>query len=237
MKLKKKFREILPSHENTVESLRLGIILAIVGGFIDVYTYISRGGVFANSETGNIVLTAIGLATKNYTTAFNAIMQITFFILGSVVSEILRRKMNRKNRDKIYHAKRVLIIEAIILLIVGFIKEDYPDIIVNASIGFISAIQISAFTTLVDSPYTTTICTGNLRHLGENLFRAVETKDKVIIARSLRYLIIILAFGIGAILGGYLTGLIGVKSIFVAVAFIIVAYGMLQLDKIKIINI
>ena len=34
MVLKKKIRKIIPSHENTVESLRLGIILAMVGGFI-----------------------------------------------------------------------------------------------------------------------------------------------------------------------------------------------------------
>jgi len=236
MVLKKKIRKIIPSHENTVESLRLGIILAMVGGFIDVYTYISRGGVFANSETGNIVLTAIGLAERNYTVVFNSTMQITFFILGSLVSEIFRRRRERKNRGKIYHAKKVLLVEAIILLIVGFIKEDYPHIIVNAAIGFISAIQISAFTTLVDSPYTTTICTGNLRHLAENLFRAVETKDRVIIARFLRYVIIILAFSIGAVLGGYLTNLMRVKSIFIAVVFVMIAYGMLHRDERKLVN-
>ena len=38
------------------ETFRLGILLAIVGGFLDAYTYISRGEVFANAQTGNICL-------------------------------------------------------------------------------------------------------------------------------------------------------------------------------------
>ena len=41
------------------ESYIVGVLLAIAGGFLDVYTYISRGGVFANAQTGNIVLLGI----------------------------------------------------------------------------------------------------------------------------------------------------------------------------------
>lgn len=230
MIIKKKFREVVPKHENTLESLRLGVVLAIIGGFIDVYTYISRGGVFANSETGNVVLAAIGFANKNYKMAFNALMQLLFFILGALVSEFFKHRRDKENKDEVYHAKRILIIEAIVLFGVGFIKADAPNILVNATIAFISSIQISAFTTLVDSPYSSTICTGNLRHLGENFFKAINTKDKIIRARFLRYLIIIIFFAFGAILGGYLTSLMGVKSIFVAVIFVLFAYGVLYYD-------
>ena len=38
------------------ESIELGIILALAGGFMDVYSYIGRDHVFANAQTGNIVL-------------------------------------------------------------------------------------------------------------------------------------------------------------------------------------
>jgi len=37
-------------------SIYLGALLAVVGGFLDVYTFISRDGVFANAQTGNVVL-------------------------------------------------------------------------------------------------------------------------------------------------------------------------------------
>ena len=38
------------------DSFRIGAILAAVGGFLDAYTYLARGQVFANAQTGNIVL-------------------------------------------------------------------------------------------------------------------------------------------------------------------------------------
>ena len=38
------------------ESIELGILLALSGGFMDAYSYIGRGGVFANAQTGNMLL-------------------------------------------------------------------------------------------------------------------------------------------------------------------------------------
>ena len=49
----------------TSESIRIGVVLAISGGFMDAYSYTGRGGVFANAETGNIVLLAISIGNKN----------------------------------------------------------------------------------------------------------------------------------------------------------------------------
>ena len=48
------------------ESYFIGLLLAIAGGYLDVYTYISRGGVFANAQTGNIVLLGIHIAQQNF---------------------------------------------------------------------------------------------------------------------------------------------------------------------------
>ena len=43
------------------EAFQLGAVLAVVGGFLDAYSYLFRGGVFANAQTGNIVLLGISL--------------------------------------------------------------------------------------------------------------------------------------------------------------------------------
>lgn len=51
------------------ESIELGIILALVGGFMDVYSYMGRGGVFANAQTGNILLTGVHISEGNFTAA------------------------------------------------------------------------------------------------------------------------------------------------------------------------
>ena len=41
------------------DSLALGLVLAAAGGFMDAYTFIARGGVFANAQTGNLVLLGV----------------------------------------------------------------------------------------------------------------------------------------------------------------------------------
>lgn len=51
------------------ESLPLGLLLALSGGLMDAYSYVCRGKVFANAQTGNILLFAVNLSERNYLTA------------------------------------------------------------------------------------------------------------------------------------------------------------------------
>ena len=228
-----KFREMVPKHLNTYESLRLGIILAAVGGFLDSYSYIGRGGVFANAETGNLVLVAIGLAEKNYKISLLALIQITSFVLGTLLTEIIMNKQMKKGIGPEHYAKQIIIIEALVLLIIGFIPKTAPNSAATAMIAFVSAMQISAFRTLVDSPYSTTMCTGNLRSLTASFFKATSNKDKKSMTIAIRYLSVILFFILGAGLGAILTANFGVKAIFVAVGLLIIAYLMFHYDNYK----
>ena len=43
------------------ETFRLAMLLCMVGGFMDTYTFSTRGNVLANAQTGNIVFLAINL--------------------------------------------------------------------------------------------------------------------------------------------------------------------------------
>ena len=54
------------SNKQMSESLKIGVILAITGGFLDAYTFLSRGKVFANAQTGNIVLLGTNLFQGEY---------------------------------------------------------------------------------------------------------------------------------------------------------------------------
>lgn len=48
------------------ESIKLGVILAIAGGFMDAYSYMCRGKVFANAQTGNILLFGIYMSERQW---------------------------------------------------------------------------------------------------------------------------------------------------------------------------
>jgi len=52
----------------------VGVMLAMVGGYLDAYTYISRDHVFANAQTGNMVLLAINIKEESWLKVFLYLM-------------------------------------------------------------------------------------------------------------------------------------------------------------------
>lgn len=56
------FKEKYMLTSKKVSTIRLGSILMFSGGFLDAYSYLVRGQVFATAETGNIALMGISLA-------------------------------------------------------------------------------------------------------------------------------------------------------------------------------
>jgi uncharacterized membrane protein YoaK (UPF0700 family) len=226
-----KIRRRIPSHKKTSESLRLGILLAVVGGFLDAYTFICRGGVFANAETGNIVLVALGITKRNYKYVFMAALPILAFVAGVLVTEIIRERSINNYEESTKAEKFILIIEAVVLFIVGFIPTTTPHIFVTTTIAFVSSVQISSFRRLVDSPYSTTMCTGNLRVASQSAYLAIIKKDKSASSRSFRYIIVIFSFLFGASLGGILTTRLGVKSIWICSLILIVSNILFSVDE------
>ena len=51
------------------ESVLVGSLLVLTGGFLDAYSYLCRGEVFANAQTGNIVLLGIQIAEGDWSMA------------------------------------------------------------------------------------------------------------------------------------------------------------------------
>ena len=47
------------------DTFRAAVFVTLSGGFQDAYTYISRGQVFANAQTGNIVLLSAALLRRD----------------------------------------------------------------------------------------------------------------------------------------------------------------------------
>lgn len=219
--MQKRIRKLHSQHA-IHESFRFGILLAIVGGFFDAYTFIGRGGVFANAQTGNIVLFGIYASKGEWMQAFSHIPPILAFVIGVVVVQAIK---NNSSRLFILDWPRaVLIFEIIILFIIGFIPNTIPDIIVNVTISFVAAIQVSSFPKLADSPYSSTMSTGNLRSAAKEGYIAFTQKDHQAAIRTIRLFTVVFSFLIGSFLGGLLTLIVGVKAIWSAVIILICAF-------------
>lgn len=224
---KNKFR--IPLNNVTSESLHLGILLAIVGGILDAYTFIARGGVFANAQTGNIVLFGVEAAKGNWRQAVMSLPPILAFILGVIIYQWIKKISPIPFiKDS---ARAVLILEVVILFIIGFIPNNVPNDIVNVTVSFVSSLQISTFRTLVDSPYSTTMSTGNLRSASYAAYIAFTEEDKKAAIRALRYFAIIFSFLFGSLLGGFLTLDFGVRAIWSAALILVFCIVLFNIDE------
>ena len=65
-------------HGQMSESFLIAGILSISGGLQDAYTYMYRGKVFANAQTGNIVLLAQNLVDRNWSVALRYFSPLLF---------------------------------------------------------------------------------------------------------------------------------------------------------------
>lgn len=215
----------------TSESVELGILLAIVGGFLDAYTFVGRGGVFANAQTGNVVLMGIEAAAGEWENAVLYAVPVLAFIVGVVVAEIIKKPSMRLLIPDTERA--VLILEIAVLFIIGFIPYTSPNMMVTVAISFVAAIQFSVFRKLVGSPYNTIAITGNLRSSTQEAYIAVTRKDYKSAFQAVRFSMINLSFLAGAILGGLLTSFIGVKAVWIAVIILICSVILFSTDECK----
>ena len=114
------------------ESFLTAAFLSISGGLQDAYTYICRGEVFANAQTGNIVLLSQSLVERKWSTVIHYLIPLGFFAMGIVVAEGIRQKY--KNVQRIHWRQLVLLMEMLLLLVVGFLPTAC-NLLANAMVS------------------------------------------------------------------------------------------------------
>lgn len=198
----------------SANSLIMGMILALVGGFLDAYTYVTRDGVFATAQTGNTVLFAVRAASTKYGAAIQNVPPFLAFIAGVLTAEYIKDKHEM-------HRRAVLLLECVILFIVGWLPGSVPNMIVTMSIAFVSSLQIATFNKLENWSYNSTITTGNLRTASSAFYGAYVEHDSESMRKFKGFSAIILSFIFGALIGTYTSIHMGNTSIWIAAGIIL----------------
>ena len=85
--IKTKMAERLKSNQMS-DTFTNAIFLTLSGGFQDAYTYLCRGKVFANAQTGNIVLMSTHFFEGEFGLILHYLIPVISFIFGICVAEI-----------------------------------------------------------------------------------------------------------------------------------------------------
>ncbi|MER6076430.1 YoaK family protein [Streptomyces sp. NPDC001817] len=200
-----------PQQLPTAHSVRLGVLLALVGGGLDAYTYVGRGRVFANAQTGNVVLLGVAAAGRQWTEAVRHIPPILAFVLGVLIAESLKRPQVAARVR--WPARAALVLEILVLFCVGLLPSGTADTAATVLVAFTASLQVATFRKLVDTPYSTVMTTGNLRTATQNAYLAVIERDRGATLRARRFSVVIGAFLAGAIAGGLLTHWEGARAV------------------------
>lgn len=206
------------------EALINAVFLTLSGGFQDAYTYCCRQNVFANAQTGNIVLMSLNMFKGEWFTVLRYLTPVLAFIFGVFIAEAVHRRF--KYMKKLHWRQLILIAETVLLFIVGFIPHTL-DILANALVSFVCAMQVQAFRKIDGYSYASTMCIGNMRSATESLCAYCHEKDKDSLRKSLEYFGIIFVFAIGAGTGSVLTGLLGIRAIWVSCALLTASFCLM----------
>ena len=184
------------------------VLLTLSGGLQDTYTYLRRGKVFANAQTGNIVLLGQSLCDGDWARALRYLLPVMAFALGVAAAEWLRVPRPRWQR-------RVLLWEILLLFLVGFIPHSL-DQLANALVSFSCAMQVQAFRQVEGFPFASTMCIGNLRSGMESLCAFLRTGDAQERKKARLYFLVILLFALGAEAGSLAVELLDLPAIWLS---------------------
>lgn len=188
--------------KNPSETIRLLVLLSIIGGITDTYTFFVRGKVFVNAHTGNIIYLTYHLTKFQWSKVVSYLIPVLVFTLGIFTAEFLKDFFTRKgNLKNLIHWRQIgLFIEISIFFIVSFIPMGKLDIYVNTILSFVSALQYQAFKKTYGNIVATTMCTGNLRNGIEAIYSGIFKNNPNDFKKSYIYFGSIFYFCIGCII-------------------------------------
>lgn len=202
------------------DSFTLGALLSFSGGLQDAYTYIVRDHVFANAQTGNVVLMSHNFMLGNLHEATDHLFPVLAFVAGVFLSNFIEIRL--KHNKKIHWRQIVLLIMFLLLFVVGLLPLEYERA-ANMTVSFACAMQVQSFRMLRRNRYASTMCIGNLRSGTLFLAQFIRNRSITDLINTLQFFAIIVIFAIGAGVGGILSLSFGIKTIWICCGIILIS--------------
>jgi uncharacterized membrane protein YoaK (UPF0700 family) len=218
------------SSEQRLSVLTASALATAAGGAMDAWVYLAHGQVFANAQSGNIVLMGIAFASGDVARAAMHLPSLLAFVAGLFASR-LSGQLLKRNRLNSRNAR--LGLECIMLLLLVPLAHHMPDRAVVACVGFIAGVQITSLSHIGAWSLNTGMTTGNLRAGVSALVKALTGSSEEWSHAGAMFLLCF-AFAVGACGGAWLTPQLGAVTLLPVAALIAaaIATGPRELDPI-----
>jgi uncharacterized membrane protein YoaK (UPF0700 family) len=197
-------------------SLAVNAIVAATGGFLDGFTYVGHGRVFANGMTANMILFSASLFMRSWQEAIRFLPPIAAFLAAIWAAQALYLYSAHRGVASPYRA--VLFLEIAVLTVLSLLPASTTDLLFTTSIAFAAAVQMQTFREVNGRNYCSTFTTGNLRTLAEASFFWCFRGYQREAARTVKdFATVVGAFLSGALAGGGTTKAFGNRALWVAI--------------------
>jgi uncharacterized membrane protein YoaK (UPF0700 family) len=195
-----------------VGTLDIAALLAAAGGFLDGFTYVGHGHVFANAMTGNVVLLGISCLSGSWKSALHILPAILAFVVGVSVSQMMQLRSKRRDVSPPYSV--VLGLEIAVLLVLSLLPATTADVLFTTSIAFVASVQVQTFRNVNGHIFNSTFTTGNLRTLSEGAVGWFMEGRNAAAGRVVRdFSAICAAFLVGAAAGAFAFQTLGNRAL------------------------
>jgi uncharacterized membrane protein YoaK (UPF0700 family) len=212
-----------------IHNLRLATLLSFVAGIVNI-TGVLAVKTLTTNVTGHFAFFAEEVIKQNYTAAITFFIFTIFFLSGAFTSNFIAESV-RVKYPNLSHVIPISL-EIAILFFVGLLGVQ-GDLSTSAgkwiafAMLFSMGVQNSMVTQISSSIVRTTHLTGLFTDLGIELsqlffYKKLEEKKRLNTSIYLRLSIIVFFF-LGCISGGFIYTFLEIKTLFVAVFFLLIA--------------
>ena len=107
---------------------------------MDAYAFLAHGHVFANAQTGNVVLLAVSAAEGDWVHAGRHVPPIIACALGVATAKLLGAQSSKHTFRATLTCQTVELVAIILLVVFG---SSLPDPVVVPTLSFVAALQIN----------------------------------------------------------------------------------------------
>ena len=199
-----------------------------VAGFWGAYTYLLRGNVFCNAQTGNVVLMGMALGSGHWLEGLYYVIPISAYLLGAFVSELAPNPV--KHHLSMRWDTLLMGIEMAMVLFLGALPETAPVQIAQVGINFVASMQYNTFRQAEGVPMATTFATNHIRQIGIGLAKEFHHRhdgDKSHRLKLKKHAKMLLFFSLGAVVGTVFCHLMLGRAIWLTMLPLGVVFGTL----------
>jgi uncharacterized membrane protein YoaK (UPF0700 family) len=195
--------DAVPSLRSLSGMFAIASLFAVVGGFLDAYSYLARGHVFANAQTGNVVLFGVRAAAGDWISAGRTLPPIVAYICGVAVARLQRVRPQKQTFRGTLVCQALELLVLLVLLLFG---RFVPDLCAVSLIAFSAALQNTSFSNVGPWQFNSAMTTSNLRNAVSGWVQlAMGENDPKLRGGAIVGSVVLLCFVAGALLGGVCT--------------------------------